>query len=52
VSKYELEERNPSQIAVIKIGPRGGRKVINVYKYRNAAESVRAALAQAARLEA
>jgi hypothetical protein len=51
VSTYRVEERNPSAFAVIKTGPRGGQKVINVYKYRQTAEDVRDALATAARME-
>jgi hypothetical protein len=51
MSTYEVEERDPSRFAVIKTGPRGGKKVINVYKYRDTADRVRAALTAAARLE-
>jgi hypothetical protein len=51
VSRYEIEERSPSTFAVIKTGPRGGKSVINVYKYRSAAEKVLDALNGAKGLE-
>jgi hypothetical protein len=51
-STYRVEERHPSAFAVIKTGPRGGKKVINVYKYRQTAETVRDALTKAGHLEA
>lgn len=51
-AKYELEPRSHGMWAVVRVGPKGGKRVVAVYKDQGNAMRVQSVLVQAARFEA
>lgn len=39
--KYQIENRSGGQAAVLRVGPTGGQRLINVYKNQDAAMRVK-----------